>query len=142
MNNPVNDFPFSIDKTFVDDIPLGILHLLYDNLLCRLCSNSSKGCCVHLSPYAVSQLTPRVKLTPLFQLNFQVRFGDLFNHLFELKGLNLAQFFIVPDFDIYFGSKSLPGSRPECFFKCLDENFLVNAPVTTDLFNDFSYFRH
>ena len=68
-----------------------------------------------------------------------VRFCNLFGHIFKLENFNLTGFFIVLNLNIDLGPKLFSGSRSHSLLKSLDKDLAVNTLVSTNLFNDTFY---
>ena len=60
LDNAVDNFTFSIDKTGIYRITLGIFHFLYDDLLSGLCGNTAKRTGVYFGAQAVTDLAIRI----------------------------------------------------------------------------------
>jgi hypothetical protein len=142
QHDPVDNLAFAVNETRVDDIPLGFLHLLDDDLLGGLGCDPAKRGRVHLYAQAVTFFAFRIEFLPFLEADLKLGVGDFFNHLFKLEDLYLTDLLVVLNLDIHFIAELFPRGRSQSFLESLNKNLPVDTLVTADLIDDTLYVRY
>ena len=133
LDNAVYNLTLAAPELVIDYFPLGILHLLDDDLLSGLRRNPAQRLRIHPDAQFVPDLALAVQFQSLCEKHLLVRVDYLFDHLLELECLDLPVFLIKGNIQIQLGTVFLPDGRFDGLFKSVNQGLAVNAFFSADL---------
>ena len=130
---PLTTSPLRLLEFFVDHFPLGVLHLLDDDLFGRLSGDAPQEVGIHANAQFVADFAFRVDLERLLVGDLLVRVGDLFDHFLELEGFDLSVFLVEGHVQIQLAAVFLLDGRFDRFFQGTDQGLAVDTLFPTHL---------
>ena len=135
LDDPREDFAFTILKFIIDQLALCFAHLLDDALFCHLGCNASKRSRRELAEQLVANLSLRVEcLLRVSHSYFGFRVCHAPDNSFNFKEFNLTYFLIKLRFDLLL-PKGPTGRRQHGTLKRLNNDVPVHPFFSTDLFD-------
>ena len=133
LDDTVYDVSLAALELFVYDLAFGVLHLLNDDLFCRLRRNTSQGVRIHPDAQFVAQLAFGVQVDGFLQGDFLVGVDDFFNHFLEQKSFEFAEFLVEGHIQVQSAAVLLPDSRFDGLFQRMNQCLAVDTLFPTHL---------
>ncbi len=134
LHNPVYELKFPVLELLVDEITLRILHLLYNDLSCRLSRYPSQIADIHESPDTVAKFRIRIKFQCILEQNLGLRIIHLLHHVPVLINLHFTGIVVIGNLKFKFGPVTFPHSRLYRLFQGIYKDVGFQSLLPGDLF--------